>query len=314
MTDEQLEAINRYSRRSLTRDEVYVFSVILCDNEVDRDFEQFPLQSLEKLAVLFPGRTGLFDHSPKAEHQSARIFAAEVTGGDTAENSLGEQYFQLKAWAYMLRSEKTRELILEIDGGIKKEVSVGCAVEKAICSICNTDRKSSGCAHEKGKEYDGKLCYHILVNPVDAYEWSFVAIPAQKNAGVTKKYGGALTLGRDSTLEKLFAITGDVLVTKAQSDALAREYIALKAMADMGREYNGALRKEAVRAAALAQPELDPAVLEEVTHRMTPAQLKEFARAFGKAAAKRLPVAPQLAPRGEIIGASAGEGDERFLI
>lgn len=74
VTDGQLEAINKYTRRPLGRDEVFVFSVILCDNEVDRDLERFPEESLKALGELFLGSTGVFDHAPKAENQSARIF------------------------------------------------------------------------------------------------------------------------------------------------------------------------------------------------------------------------------------------------
>jgi len=309
ITDGQLEAINRYSRRALGRDEIYVFSVILCDNEVDRDYEQFPKVSLEKLAELFRGKTGLFDHSAKTEHQNARIFDTELIRGEGA-NSQGEDYWQLKAWAYMLHSDKTRHLILEIDGGIKKEVSVGCAVEKAVCTVCGADQKAAGCVHDKGREYDGKLCFHILLEPFDAYEWSFVAVPAQKNAGVTKGHGRLLRLDKSASLEKLFSAMGDVVVTKAQVDALAREYVSLKAMADMGKEYCISLRKGVLRAVALAQPELDLSVLEEVTLKMTPEQLREFARVFGKAAAERLPVTPQLAPK----NGDTCETDERFLI
>lgn len=36
------------------------------------------------------------------------------------------------------------------------------------------------------RRFDGRLCYGELQNPTDAYEWSFVAVPAQKNAGITK--------------------------------------------------------------------------------------------------------------------------------
>ena len=49
----ELELINTYSRRELKEDEVYVFSVVLCDNDVDRDFERFTVESLEKLCKLF---------------------------------------------------------------------------------------------------------------------------------------------------------------------------------------------------------------------------------------------------------------------
>ena len=44
---EDLELIGRYTRRPLGAEEVYTFSVRLCDNEIDRDFERFPAQTLE---------------------------------------------------------------------------------------------------------------------------------------------------------------------------------------------------------------------------------------------------------------------------
>ena len=77
-------------------------------------------------------------------------------------------------------SEKNKDIILELDSGIKKEVSVGCSMGKSVCSICGSDFKS--CSHIKGKGYGGKLCYAVLSKPKDAYEWSFVAVPAQRSA------------------------------------------------------------------------------------------------------------------------------------
>ena len=50
VSPEELELINTWSKKPLTAQEVYVFSVRLCDNEVDRDFERFPAQTLEALA------------------------------------------------------------------------------------------------------------------------------------------------------------------------------------------------------------------------------------------------------------------------
>ena len=43
LTQEELQAINRYAKAELTEDQVYTFSVRLCDNEVDRDMERLPL-------------------------------------------------------------------------------------------------------------------------------------------------------------------------------------------------------------------------------------------------------------------------------
>ena len=45
--ERELEAVNRFAKTVLTEEQVYIFSVRLCDNEVDRDFERFPAQTLE---------------------------------------------------------------------------------------------------------------------------------------------------------------------------------------------------------------------------------------------------------------------------
>lgn len=37
----ELEQIHQFSRKELTAEEVYTFSVRLCDNEIDRDGERF---------------------------------------------------------------------------------------------------------------------------------------------------------------------------------------------------------------------------------------------------------------------------------
>ena len=78
VSPEELELINTWSKKPLTAQEVYVFSVRLCDNEVDRDFERFPAQTLEALAPLFLGKSGIFDHNWSARGQAARIFSTQV--------------------------------------------------------------------------------------------------------------------------------------------------------------------------------------------------------------------------------------------
>lgn len=175
--------INRYSKKELKPEDVYCFSVRLCDNDVDRDNERFTNATLEALAPLFTGKTGILDHQWSAENQIARLYRVEteVTG---QKNSLGEALVILRGSAYMLRTESNQPMIDAIEGGIVKEVSVGCSVRRQTCSICGEDIWS--CGHLKGQQYDGKLCYGELQDPTDAYEWSFVAVPAQRGAGVTK--------------------------------------------------------------------------------------------------------------------------------
>lgn len=187
MSDSKMDKINRFTRRKFTEDEVYCFSVILCDNEIDRDGEKFSVSALKKLAELYVGKTGIWSHDPKGENQTARIYEAETVSDPTKKTADGEEYTYLKASAYMVRTDSNADLIKEIEGGIKKEVSVGCAVAKRSCSVCGADR-SVGCTHRKGRSYNGRRCFDILDEPSDAYEWSFVAVPAQKGAGVTKRF------------------------------------------------------------------------------------------------------------------------------
>ena len=191
LCSEELEKINSFTRRKMSPDEIYTFPVVLCDNEIDRDCEKFTPGALEKMAELYVGKTGIFDHNLSGKDQTARIYSARVERDETRKTADGEPYTCLKAMAYMVRSEKNKDLIAEIDAGIKKEISVNCNVKSIRCSVCGKDKRSEGCEHLKGALYGGRTCFYILDEPSDAYEWSFVAVPAQKNAGITKSHSPA---------------------------------------------------------------------------------------------------------------------------
>ena len=188
MEKETLDKINSFTRRELTEEQLYTFPGTLCDNDIDRDGEAFSDKALETMKGLFIGKTGIFDHDPRGENQSARIYDTEVISEPEKTTAFGAPYKYLKAMAYMVRTDNNSSLIKEIDAGIKKEVSVSCTAGEKICSVCGCERNTKPCEHIKGNIYDGKICYDILDGITDAYEWSFVAVPAQVNAGVTKKY------------------------------------------------------------------------------------------------------------------------------
>ena len=116
VTEAELEAIARYSRRKLTAEEVYTFPLVLCDNDLDRDHECFTDAALEKLAVLFRGKTGIFDHDPRGEKQTARIYRCAVEEEPGRLNHRGEPYKALKAWAYMVRTAANAAADECIDG------------------------------------------------------------------------------------------------------------------------------------------------------------------------------------------------------
>lgn len=208
--------INQYAIKDLTVDDVFTFKVAICDNEVDRDFEVFPRASLDKMADLYIGKTIISNHSPKAENQCARIYETEVVNS-TGTTKNGEPYAQLVAHCYMVRTDSNKDLITEISAGIKKEVSVGCAIGSIVCSVCGTDNRHAYCKHLNGRDYDGKQCYFKLLNPQDAYEVSFVAVPAQPAAGVTKSYGGKEQEQhptKNQEIEMKLALTKSFIFTK----------------------------------------------------------------------------------------------------
>lgn len=188
MDKTELEKINSLTRREFKEKELYTFPVTLCDNDIDRDGEAFSDAALEQMQKLFVGKTGIFDHDPKGSNQTARIYDTEVVTDPDRLTAFGEPYKFLRGKAYTVRTDENKSLIAEIDAGIKKEVSVSCSANSKICSICGAEQHNNACEHIKGREYDGKLCYHTLDDITDAYEWSFVAVPAQRNAGVTKKF------------------------------------------------------------------------------------------------------------------------------
>ena len=297
VTGEDLALINALARKELKAEEVYTFSVRLCDNEVDRDFERFAPQTLEGLAGLFVGKSGIFDHQWSARGQAARIYKTEVVREPEKLTRAGDGYCWLKGYAYMLRTDSAKDLIAEIEGGIKKEVSVGCAVERSVCSVCGADLREGQCGHKKGEVYDGKLCYASLEGAGDAYEFSFVAVPAQPAAGVVKSAGRGY-----ASLKEL----------AAEHPGCAVELEKLEEEAVLGRGYLSELKQEVVRLGLLAGMGLDHDTLVSMTDKLSREELLAMKEAYGRRAEERYPLKTQL-EYGE-KAALQNEKDQAFLI
>lgn len=273
--EDELALINGLSRRELGADEVYTFALRLCDNDVDRDFERFDDETLDELAPMFVGVSGVFDHQWSARGQTARIYRTQVVGGDGTLTGDGRPYRFLKGWAYMMRTDENAALIAEIDGGIKREVSVGCAVERVVCSVCG--QELGECIHEKGEEYDGQICCGVLTGARDVYEWSFVAVPAQRKAGVIKSAG------------------------RRMEDE-----------ARLGRKYLKSLRREMVRTAKIAEPEADRRLLEQVAAKLDEGELLGLIKLYQGKADRLLKPRVQLSYGGEDVPREIADG--AFLI
>ena len=267
----QLQAINAQAKGKLTAQQVYVFSVRLCDDQVDRDLERFDTAALPALAKLFIGKTGIVDHKWSTDSQVARVFETQVVKEE------GVSY--IKAWAYIRRGGHADEVIADIEAGIKKEVSVGCAMGRAVCSVCGGEYGS--CGHRKGEYYDGALCCVILKEPMDAYEFSFVAVPAQREAGVIKGLGAGKRCLKELADE--FGAQG--------------EYRALYVQAQLGRQYEKQLQDEVVRLFLSLDMGMEEPVLRSVAQRVSAEELLHLKAALEDRVAEYLPLKTQLHQR-----------------
>ena len=199
VTDEDLKKINKYTLSPVKAEDVFIFKATIADNEQDdRNYMPFNLKALQDLKKLYPGKTMLKDHSRKADNQIARVYDTELVQNANKQTELGELYTELVAKIYMIKTDSNKDLIAEIIGGIKKEVSTSTVPEKMVCNICGVDNMKDWCRHWPGREYDvadatgkstKKRCKMLLHGAKEAYELSFVAVPAQPRATTHKSIG-----------------------------------------------------------------------------------------------------------------------------
>ncbi|MDO4459346.1 MAG: hypothetical protein Q4C42_04550 [Clostridia bacterium] len=287
LTESELAEINRFSGRALDADEVFTFRVLLCDNEVDRDGEAFTLKALEELSVLFVGKTGILNHDPKAENQLGRIYRTELKTDSTKLTALGEEYSYIEAKVYIPRTKSNEEIITKIETGVLKEVSVGCAVKRSFCSVCGEEH----CSHVTGENYGGKTCAKRLDGGADAYEFSFVAVPAQRNAGVTKNYKGGNMEKRD-VMKMLCENEGEIILTKAEGRELYK-------LADAGRVYRASLEKSIRKSAVKFCSGISGEIMENMMKCLDIEELKSLEKEFARLAEEKLPLDSPVQTRGD---------------
>lgn len=286
-SDEDMLLINEYSLRPLENQEVFCFSVKLCDNDIDRDFERFNEESLKTLESLFVGKTGILNHSMKSEDQSCRAYKTQLIVDNERKTVDGLTYMYLKAWCYTVRSEKNESLIKDIESGIKKEVSISCASASRICSVCG----ESHCNHIPGRKYNGEICHKTLTDITDAYEWSFVAVPAQRQAGVTKSFK------KEKSMENILkSIKEEKSLTLNEKDLLKlSNYMdSLKEKSLDGEKYRESLMTNAKKNFAITIPSMDSDCVDEILKNLSSDTLENLCTALEKQAKTVLPPVSQL--------------------
>lgn len=152
--------------------ENYKFEIRLCDTKIDRNFEKFTLPCLRKLSEMLSEKNGFV-----GQDSIAKILSTEVLKGKDGE-------WFIKANVSIKNIPENFKVIEEIKSGKRKKVNIGCSVATRTCSIC---RDSTGsCKHKPGEYYNGKQCFMELNNPIEVFEWTFVATPVKEETNMDK--------------------------------------------------------------------------------------------------------------------------------
>ena len=122
-----------------------------------------------------------------------------------------------------------------------------------------------------------------LREPVDAYEFSFVAVPAQRDAGVLKG------MGRRLSLKEL-----------ADEFGAQEEYRGLWKLSQLGQRYQKQLSDEVVRLCLMLELKLPEPTLRGAVEKLAGQELAALRDALRERAAEKYPVQLQLGTvRGE---------------
>lgn len=234
-TAEQVAAINAYTLREHTADELYVREFVVCHNGIDRDREIIDEALLAKFATSLPGK-GLFIKHPMSWDGDSgpgegRWFAARIErlSLNDARTLLREPQFALPpgiseaqvlmASAYMVRTEDTKDLIAKLDAGIAGDVSIGFT--------------TSGRADVIDPATGNRIAERLL-GPGEALEASLVWLGAQPGARAVKHHnpqGNAMDPAQLAALKAALGPHALLLDNPTQLKAVLDSHEANKAAA-----------------------------------------------------------------------------------
>ena len=162
-------------------EDYYVFKIILCNNDVDKDQDRFSIPALYQIRDMAIGKNGILDTMPSKENKSiiARIFDCSVEYDKGKTTIDGEPLLYVQAYAFLDKciSHGCGAIAQKIKDGFYNEVSIGCSIYES---------------HKVGL-FDSELApeYEITVidSITDLYEWAIVQKPDVLNCPLKRKDG-----------------------------------------------------------------------------------------------------------------------------
>jgi hypothetical protein len=222
ITAADLALINTLAPKPLRADQVYIRSMYLCSSQLCiSDGCRFSRQALEEITQKVIGQSVLTGHN-RSSLPLARFFKAIVV--PRGENEEGESIFFVQAWFYWLRDTSgAKDLLLNIDGGVYREVSLAWKFNQWRCSIC--DAQNGMCSHRVGERYNEKLCYRWIDHIVDVLEGSLVYKSADRYTCLSAERSEAAFIEEEPVL--LICERNDPLLAWFESEQLLSDRLAM---------------------------------------------------------------------------------------
>ena len=301
---EQLAAINAFTQRDFTADELHVRTFVLCHNCVDRDGECFDEALLQDFAKSLPGK-GVFVKHPTGWDGDTGPGEGLVFGTAIETMSLESAQELMRGQALTLPPDRTQVMVLLVDAYFPKTADNAALLTKLDAGVAGF--VSVGFTAEGGRKQVTDAAGHEYElrrwhAPGEAHEMSLVWLGAQPGARAVKSAPrneatdmelkeqlaaeqaktAALTTERDAA--KAAAAKHDALKAALGEDAaLADDAPALAGAVADGKAYKAALVEDIIKADRLAEALGDDADAVEAAR-------KEYA-AMPLAALKRLQAA-----------------------
>jgi hypothetical protein len=168
---ELVNEVNKFTLRPLSRDEFAVFTMDLCNNQIDAHYSRFPVDELESINTMVPGRPFMERHDTKGTLPRGTFFRSRLHGEEDGE------YVSVRPDVYVLRTDENRGLIANIEGGVYRATSIGFSFMHPECSVCHKDIRA--CDHIPGRTYNDELCHYIMRDVVSVLEGSVVFSASQ---------------------------------------------------------------------------------------------------------------------------------------
>jgi hypothetical protein len=178
--------VNQFALRPLEPAEFVVFTLDLCHNQIDKHFSRFPDDELEKINAMTPGRPLMERHDLRGTLPRGTFFRSDL-------HRDGEK-LSVRPDVYVLRTRDNEDFILNIEGGVYRETSIGFSFETPECSVCAKDLRT--CDHVPGRTYGDAACHYVMRNVLDVIEGSVVPSGSQGTGfvGVARGSGKAAPL------------------------------------------------------------------------------------------------------------------------